>query len=132
MNSPRVKGFFLSFFFFPKNSWGQDTSQVLMGHVLNVIVFSTFLSLVKIIRNLFYVHFPPSPLLQKKEKTAVWNTNNTALYTAVTKNIYFFFTRYIKISFDPFYIVCEWKCYIILEVAPSVIWYESVSCVLHV
>lgn len=65
-------------FFFSKNSWGQDTSEVLIGHVLNVIVFSIFLSLVNIIRNLFCVS-------KKKQKEK-----------PQFKNVYFLFFIHIQ------------------------------------
>lgn len=73
--SSSVKGFFFS-----KNSWGQDTSEVLMGHVLNVIVFSIFLSLVNIIRNLFCVSKKKKKQKEKPE----------------FKNVYFLFFIHIQ------------------------------------
>lgn len=73
--SSSVKGFFFS-----KNSWGQDTSEVLMGHMLNVIVFSIFLSLVNIIRNLFCVSKKKK---KQKEKPQF-------------KNVYFLFFIHIQ------------------------------------
>lgn len=79
--SSSVKGFFFS-----KNSWGQDTSEVLMGHVLNVIVFSIFLSLVNIIRNLFCVS-------KKKKKR-----KNHSLKTYIFYFLYPYPSQ-IKISF---------------------------------